>query len=247
MIEKLSKIATYGGGRVLYLMIALSVLSIAIMIERAIWFARRRDDVDRLSRNVVAALRRHDPREAERLLARSPSVEAACVLPAMEWLEGGAEAIQEIVEAETVRQRKELEWGMTFLGTLGNNAPFVGLLGTVLGVIQAFQQLGNAGQNQGAMGNVMAGIAEALIATGVGLFVALPAVVAYNVAQKRINDVEQGVALLTKRLLGYLKSEEKLVREFDALGVPRPPHHEIEVAHDSDRAVIVESPATEIA
>ena len=77
---------------------------------------------------------------------------------------------------------------MTLLGTLGNNAPFVGLLGTVLGVIEAFHQL-SGGPAKAAMGNVMSGIAEALVATGVGLFVALPAVVAYNVAQKRIGEI----------------------------------------------------------
>jgi biopolymer transport protein ExbB/biopolymer transport protein TolQ len=228
VIEKLSKLATYGGTWVLYVMIALSVVSIAIMIERSIYFARRRDDVDALAHRVVAALRRHDVREADRLLAASPSVAAAAVRPALEWLDGGPDAIEEIVEAEMTKQRKELEWGMTFLGTLGTNAPFVGLLGTVLGVIQAFQQLGAAGQNQGAMGGVMAGIAEALIATGVGLFVALPAVVAYNVAQKRINDVEAGAAQITKRLMAFLKAEEKHAREFHALGELRPAYHELE-------------------
>ncbi len=234
MIEKLSKLATYGGTWVLYLMIALSIASIAIMIERAIFFARRRDDDDALARKVVSALRRHDVREADRLLGASPSVAAAAVRPALEWLDGGPDAIEEIVEAEMTKQRKELEWGMTFLGTLGTNAPFVGLLGTVLGVIQAFQQLGAAGQNQGAMGSVMAGIAEALIATGVGLFVALPAVVAYNLAQKRINEIEQGAAQITKRLMAFLKSEEKHAREFHALGEQRPAYHELEAARQHE-------------
>ena len=137
MIEKLSKLATYGGTWVLYVMIALSIASIAIMIERAIFFARRRDDDDALARKVVSALRRHDVREADRLLGASPSVAAAAVRPALEWLDGGPDAIEEIVEAEMTKQRKELEWGMTFLGTLGTNAPFVGLLGTVLTYAQA--------------------------------------------------------------------------------------------------------------
>jgi biopolymer transport protein ExbB/biopolymer transport protein TolQ len=92
------------------------------------------------------------------------------------------------------------------LGTLGNNAPFVGLFGTVLGVIIAFHALGQAGGNAGQMGGVMAGIAEALIATGVGLFVALPAVIAYNVIQKRIGDIEAGALSLTKLLTAYVKS-----------------------------------------
>jgi biopolymer transport protein ExbB/biopolymer transport protein TolQ len=102
--------------------------------------------------------------------------------------------------------KKELERGLNFLGTLGNNAPFVGLFGTVLGVIMAFSALGANGQNSSAMGGVMAAIAEALVATGVGLFVALPAVVAYNVIQKRIGEVETESLALTKLISAYLKA-----------------------------------------
>ena len=79
-----------------------------------------------------------------------------------------------IVEQERLRYER----GLAFLGTLGNNAPFVGLFGTVLGIIRAFHDLaGNSLQGSQA---VMAGIAEALVATAVGLLVALPAVATYN-------------------------------------------------------------------
>ena len=95
----------------------------------------------------------------------------------------GPEAVDEALDAEMRQEASRARAGHDLLGTLGNNAPFVGLLGTVLGVIEAFHLLGE-GQNKAAMGNVMSGIAEALVATGVGLFVALPAVVAYNVMQQ---------------------------------------------------------------
>ncbi|MCU0683481.1 MAG: MotA/TolQ/ExbB proton channel family protein [Polyangiaceae bacterium] len=123
---------------------------------------------------------------------------------ALRWASGGAGAVADVVESELGQTRAALERGLTLLGTLGNNAPFVGLLGTVLGVIEAFHHLGG-GQNKEAMGNVMAGIAEALVATGVGLFVALPAVVAYNLAQKRIGDIEAGVASLSKLVTAALR------------------------------------------
>jgi len=103
----------------------------------------------------------------------------------------------------------ELERGMNLLGTLGNNAPFVGLLGTVLGVIISFHALGDAGQNTQAMGGVMAGISEALVATGVGLVVALPAVVAYNAIQKRIGEVESQSLSLTKLLTAYVRTADR--------------------------------------
>ena len=101
------------------------------------------------------------------------------------------------------KRRRELERGMTLLGTLGNNAPFVGLLGTVIGVIVAFADLAD-GQNKVQMDKVMGGIAEALVATGVGLFVAIPAVVAFNIFQKKIGDVEDNVSSISKRLCAFI-------------------------------------------
>jgi biopolymer transport protein ExbB/TolQ len=122
-----------------------------------------------------------------------------------------------VLEAEMKKKRRELERGMTPMGTIGNNAPFVGLLGTVIGVIDSFHLLGQ-GQNKDAMSNVMTGISEALVATGVGLFVALPAVVAYNLIGKKVNDIESNVGIIAKQLLAFLKLQEKLASEFGALG-----------------------------
>src|SRR5438445_11412650 len=94
---------------------------------------------------------------------------------------------------------------MIVLGTLRNNAPFVGLLGTVIGVIEAFAHLG-AGQDKAAMANVMSGIAEALVATGVGLFVAIPAVVGYNVFQKKVGEIEDNVGAIANQIGALLEA-----------------------------------------
>jgi biopolymer transport protein ExbB/TolQ len=223
VIERLSRVALLGSAWVLYLLFALSFLSIAIMIERTIFFRVRRANTDKLGDDVVARLRNGDVRGADQLLGESRSVEASVMRPALGWLEGGTGAVEEVLDAEMKKKRRELERGMTVMGTIGNNAPFVGLLGTVIGVIDAFHLLGQ-GQNKDAMNNVMAGISEALVATGVGLFVALPAVVGYNVIGKKIADVEANVAIMAKLLLAHLKSQEKLAAEFGALGENH--HHE---------------------
>ena len=106
-----------------------------------------------------------------------------------------------------------LERGTVFLGTVGNNAPFVGLLGTVIGVIAAFEELGHAAPGHGAGPGaasqiasqaVMSNIAEALVATAVGLLVALPAVAAYNYFQRKIAALCQGSEALTNIVLAYL-------------------------------------------
>ncbi|MCU0655712.1 MAG: MotA/TolQ/ExbB proton channel family protein [Polyangiaceae bacterium] len=208
IVDKLLKVALLGSSWVMYLLLALSVVSLSLMIERWIFFWRHRDDLERLERALHESLYRDDFEATERLLEASPSLEARVLRRALRWSHGGAEAFQDVVGSELGKLRRELERGMTTLGTLGNNAPFIGLLGTVIGVIEAFHQLGDAGQNKGAMGNVMAGIAEALVATGIGLFVALPAVVAFNGFQKKIGDVEGATEALARLISAAIKTRE---------------------------------------
>jgi len=217
VIERLSRVALLGSAWVLYVLFGLLIFSIGMMIERFVYFRVRSEDTDKLADDLVARLRDADLRGAEQLLKASKSIEASVVLPALKWLDGGPGAVEESLSAEMGKKRREVERGMTAMGTIGNNAPFVGLLGTVIGVIDAFHLLG-AGQNKEAMGNVMSGISEALVATGVGLFVALPAVVAYNVMAKKVNQVEANVGIIGKELLAYLKSQDKLHEELRALG-----------------------------
>jgi biopolymer transport protein ExbB len=95
------------------------------------------------------------------------------------------EAAEKRVTSAICRQRLVLERRLSFLGTLGNNAPFIGLFGTVLGIIRAFRDLALAGKPDTTV--VMAGISEALVATAIGLFVALPAVLFYNYFMKQVD------------------------------------------------------------
>jgi len=135
---------------------------------------------------------------------------------------GGPGALAAAIDASLARARGQLFKASNLLGTLGNNAPFVGLLGTVIGVIDAFHQLGDVGQNKGAMGNVMVGISEALVATGVGLFVALPAVVAFNLVQKKIQEVETGVQVLGKLVAAYVEAREHAGEPLPHVGAEEP-------------------------
>jgi len=221
VVEHLSRVALLGSAWVLYLLFGLSIFSIGIMIERWFFFWVRRDNTDKLGDDLVALLRNSDFRGADQMLSKSPSIEAAVVRDSLKWLEGGPAAMEEALDAEMRKKRRELERGMTPMGTIGNNAPFVGLLGTVIGVIDSFHLLGE-GQNKEAMGHVMSGISEALVATGVGLFVALPAVVAYNLIGKKVGDIESNVTIIGKQLLAYLKAQDKLAQDLHELG-ERPP------------------------
>jgi biopolymer transport protein ExbB/TolQ len=144
------------------------------------------------------------------VLRNSRSVEAEIVGEALGWYDDGTEAVEQIlVKAARVR-RKNFEGGLLFLGTLGNNAPFIGLFGTVLGIVTAFRELGSSqGAATAGMGNVMGGIAEALLATAVGILVALPAVIFYNVFQKKGADVEEQAAALGNVVIASMRGTRK--------------------------------------
>jgi biopolymer transport protein ExbB len=109
--------------------------------------------------------------------------------------------------AEAQVQRLRSERNLAFLGTLGNNAPFIGLLGTVIGIIGAFKQLDASG-GQLTTG-LMAAIGEALVATAVGILVALPAVAAYNAFQRAIAVRLSGGDLLGRELLAHLHASAR--------------------------------------
>jgi len=203
IVKYLLKIAMLGSSWVMYLLLALSVASIGAMVDRWLYFRKRGTGGEALGDELCRLLEEGEGDKAQALLKASPTVEAEVLRASLRWANGGPAALEAAIEGEMTKRRRELERGMTLLGTLGNNAPFVGLLGTVIGVIVAFADLAD-GQNKVQMDKVMGGIAEALIATGVGLFVAIPAVVAYNVFQKKIGDIEDNVSSICKRLCAFI-------------------------------------------
>jgi biopolymer transport protein ExbB len=211
LISKLVLVAPLVANVVLYLLLALSVLSIGVIIERWWFFRKRRGDVQVMAEKLRRALRTGDLLTAREGLRASSSVEAAVILEALEWYTQGAEAVEQIVAKAVRLRRKQLENGLVFLGTLGNNAPFIGLFGTVLGIVTAFKELGastgSMASGAGGMNGVMSAIAEALVATAIGILVAIPAVVAYNIFQKRGADIEENANSLGNVVLASLKAQ----------------------------------------
>ncbi len=201
----LSSVARIGATWVLYILSFLSFVSIAVMLDRWIYFRKRRTNFADLTTKLAELLHNKQIPEAEDLLQKNPSDAARIARGALARYGDGGEAVEQILAKEIRLQRGRFERGLLFLGTLGNNAPFIGLFGTVLGVVDAFRGLGQT-QSAGAMQNVMAAIAQALTATAIGILVALPAVVAYNVFQKKSQDVEEDAAALGNVILADLLS-----------------------------------------
>lgn len=203
IVQSLLKISLLGATWVLYLLLALSVVSIGAMLERFVFFRKNKNAGKALDQALARALRDNDYAAARRALDASPSLEASILREALEWKKGGPSAVNDALESALGRAKGDLDRGANLLGTLGNNAPFVGLFGTVIGVIEAFSHLGSSAQGAG-MAKVMGGIAEALIATGVGIFVAIPAVVAYNVIQKKAGEIENHAQSLARLVTAWL-------------------------------------------
>lgn len=171
-----------GAGWVLWLLVGLSVVALAVILERLVFFLATKTNGDSLRLQVTRGLERGALPQIKRQLDESSSLEARIIGAAAEAT-CAAEA-EERMAAEAQIQRLRSERNLAYLGTLGNNAPFVGLLGTVVGIIGAFHQLDVSGGQ--LTSGLMAEIGEALVATAVGLLVALPAVASYNAFQRAI-------------------------------------------------------------
>lgn len=198
-----------GAAPIMWLMIGLSIVSLAIVLERLWFFHSVEDDLESLAHALSQRLRTGDLEGARGVLEASPSTEAAVVVAGLVEAPNGVAAAREAIAGALAIQRMKLERRLAFLGTLGNNAPFIGLFGTVIGIVMAFEKLGEASGKLagGAPTEVMASIAEALVATAIGLAVAIPAVVAFNWFQRKIKSIASRTDALSRVLLAHLVKE----------------------------------------
>ncbi len=197
---QISIFAFYAARAILYFLFAISFFTVAFFIERLLFFRRAlsRDD-DRL----VAAISTAQDREgAYATLTANPCDETAIVRQVLDDSPKGAAAFKELLAARLAMRRQQWERFTDFLGTVGSNAPFVGLLGTVLGIMKSFADL--AVTTKGGPQAVMSGISEALIATAVGLAVAIPAIVFFNFCKARVRRSAVLVEVLAAHLLTVL-------------------------------------------
>jgi biopolymer transport protein ExbB len=216
MIEHITRIMVQSGAAwVLWLLFGLSFLSVGVALERALVFRRTRGNLPVLVPALRRLLRADDHDGAARLLEGSHSVEGRVVAAGLDEADLGSAAAEEAMAAAMGLERQRLERRLLFLGTVGNNAPFVGLLGTVIGVVGAFDALGKPQALTGVMAaagalapeRVMGTIAEALVATAVGLVVAIPAVAVFNYFQGRVTGALAQAETLGHVLLAHLRAE----------------------------------------
>lgn len=189
---------------VLWLLLGLSVASVAVMTERYLFFRKHAIDATAVRLRLSELLAEGDLMGAAEFLQKYDSLETNTVLFGLRDYARGPEAVEDLLQAAARKERARYEQRLGFLATVASNAPFIGLFGTVLGIIRAFKDL--SGNMAEASSAVMGGMAEALIATAVGLLVAIPAVVAFNMLKARVKDVADDGNLLAATLLAALKS-----------------------------------------
>jgi biopolymer transport protein TolQ len=175
---------------IVFVLAIMSVLSLVVMFERLFVFNKSRTESRNFAERMAAVLAKGDLMAAANTKMGEKVGHLGRVIGAgLNALKFTAstdkdvqvESVARALERQAQREVQSLKRGLGLLATVGSTAPFVGLLGTVMGIVSAFQSMALTGS--GGLGTVSAGIAEALITTAFGLLVAIPAVMAYNYLQ----------------------------------------------------------------
>lgn len=204
MSENFLAIAQIVHDMTLWILVILSVLSLAFILERFFTLGRIRAESRKVGDRLREIMQTNNLSELEEIAKDRKSLEGRAASYGLRHArEKGVAGIEEIFSSFVALERPVLDRYLGFLATVGSNAPFIGLLGTVFGIMDAFRALS---QSQGDANVVMAGISQALIATAAGLLVAIPAVIAYNFFQKQVKGIIQNLNSVRDLTLAYAKS-----------------------------------------
>lgn len=204
--EKVFAVAHLADQVVLWLLLILSVVSIGMILERYFALKKIAAESKRVRARVKLALQSNSVQDVEDLAKDPETIEGRAASYAVKHMrESGSRGLEEVFNTFALTERPELEKYLGFLATVGSNAPYIGLFGTVLGIMKAFNDL--ATSPEAGQQTVMAGISMALVATAAGLFVAIPAVAAYNYYSKQVRGILQSLDSVKELSLAYAKKK----------------------------------------
>lgn len=207
LIKVFLGLANMGAEWVMWLMIGMGFLAAVVGFERLWLFTSTSVDVTRVARNVLKALKAGDLDKARKVVGSGKGMEERVLSDALGAYEEGPDSVEEVATASLIRERQRYDRSVSYLGTVGSNGPFIGLLGTVIGIILSFGELGR--NPKGGLEVVGPGISEALVSTAVGLLVAIPAVMVFNNLRSTIKKRVGNTEFLCKLLIGHMKSETR--------------------------------------
>lgn len=194
--------ALHGGGAMLVIGIC-SLLAVGVAFERALSLWGMSDATRKLSDGVIRSLSRGDLAEARSLCERTRTPFAEILLAAFtRYGRSRQEAVLAAVDRERAQAGLKMRTRLWLLGTIGAVAPFVGLFGTVVGIMRAFKDM--AAHPGGGFAIVSAGISEALIATAAGIAVAIEAVVLFNFFTSRVAQLSLTMKIAADEILELL-------------------------------------------
>jgi biopolymer transport protein ExbB len=196
------------GGFTMYILLVLSTISIAIIIERYIYY-RSRSKVKRVEfmKSIAKELEKGNVKKALDLCQRNDTPFSSVVLSGLTLYGHNEVVISNTMEREVTIETVKLERYTSIVGTIGSTAVYIGLFGTVIGIIRAFHDISQSGS--GGINIVINGISEALICTATGLCVAVPAVIAYNYFVKKVDAFITDMELSASEILDMLNIKQK--------------------------------------
>jgi biopolymer transport protein ExbB len=192
---------------VMYILIFCSILNFAIILDRILYFLKYRGDFAEFIQNLTSRLNSNESLDKiSAWCSGQKMLESSVASVGLEFAQKNEKAAEQSMMATMIAAKTRFEKGTIILGTLGNNTPFIGLFGTIIGIMQAFHAL-SVNTNSGPEA-VMASVAEALSATAIGILVAVPAVVAYNFFNRAIKKKIANSDTTAKIILSYLDSKK---------------------------------------
>ena len=205
IIKSFENFAELGATWVMWLMIILGFVMIALAIERLMLFVKTKVDAPSIARELVELLTQGQAKQAQQRLMQGPSMEQRVLSDGLSQYHRGPVFVEQIMMSSLARERQRFNRFLSYFGTLGNNTPFIGLFGTVIGIILAFKELGL--NPKGGLEVIGPLIAEALVATAVGLFVAIPAVVIFNWFKAVVKERVSNTDFLMRIVLAHLNDD----------------------------------------
>ena len=191
-----------GAEWIMWLLLILSALSLACIVERWLFLRKRQVDLESAWSDLE---KRFDGDDKGASTEPVLSMEKRVAMSLLAERDRPTAALEDIARASVETEKLEYNRRLGFLATVGSNAPFIGLLGTVVGIVEAFARLADAAPGANRSQLIMGSLAEALAATAVGLVVAIPAVAAYNWFQRQVDDCEARSQILVRRIIAKLR------------------------------------------
>lgn len=194
------------GGPLMWILLFLSILSISIILERVVFFLLHERHISKdFKANIILAVSTNNLEKACKICDAEKNTVGITIKEFLKRynVNGDFHHFDQLVKEIAIERISPLEKRLHLLGIIGHTAPMIGLLGTVTGMIKAFTNLALLGAGDPKV--VADGISEALLTTAAGLIIAIPAIVIYNLLNKRVEEVESDIDKITTNIINIIR------------------------------------------